>query len=124
MAITYEYKIKRLRAGSVDLLSDVVVNVEFEYTGTDDKGNAYTFMGAVPMPAPVKKEFTPLQDLTEEQVIEWVKIHHPVDMMNEIIEKEIAKQVQKHSDVRLPWAPVQEEQDPDAPRKSDAHLNP
>lgn len=113
MAITYAYKITQLRkVDSLNKLKDVIIHVRFEYTGTDEKGNSHTFQGAIPMPAPTSGDFTPLADLTEDQVIEWVKAHHPTDHMQEVIQAEIAKQKNVESDIDLPWAPPKEEEAP------------
>lgn len=110
MAITYAYKITQLKkVDSLDKLKDVIIHVRFEYTGTDEKGNSHTFQGAVPMPAPTKSDFTPIADLTEDQVIEWVKAHHPIAHMQEVIQAEIAKQKNVESEIDLPWAPPKEE---------------
>lgn len=106
MAITYSYKIDQLRkVDSLNGLSDVIVHVRFTYIGEDEDGNTGEFKGAVPMPEPTKGAFTKLADLTEEEVIEWVKVHHPVEHMQDMIAQQIKAKKVVESDIDLPWAP-------------------
>lgn len=108
MAITYSYQITQISvAPSLDGLSDVVTHVRFTYTGVDEKGNQGFFDGAIPMPAPDSENFTPLSNLTEVEVIKWVKLMHPTDHMQEVIQRQIAEKVAPidHA-VPLPWIPT------------------
>lgn len=106
MAITYSYKIDQLRkVDSLNGLSDVIVHVRFTYTGEDEDGNTGEFKGAIPMPEPTEGEFTELAELTEEEVIEWVKVHHPTGHMQHMIAQQIKDKKAIESDVDLPWAP-------------------
>ena len=105
MAITYTWKITAMKkAPSMDGLSDVVTGLNFDYTGK--KGDLEgTFHGACPVGAPDSENFTALADLKEADVIEWAKANHPVEHMNEVIEKQIADQeTPKNVEVdALPW---------------------
>lgn len=90
MAITYSYKITSMKkAPSLDGLTDVITNVRFTYTGVDENGNEGSFQGATPMPSPNAENFTPLLDLTEADIIDWVKVTHPTAHMQEVIERQI-----------------------------------
>ena len=105
MAITYTWKITAMKkAPSMDGLSDVITGLNFDYTGK--KGDLEgTFHGACPVGAPDSENFTALSDLKEADVIEWAKANHPVEHMNEVIEKQIADQeTPKNVEVdTLPW---------------------
>lgn len=108
MAVNYSYRIKELEmAPSLDGLSEVITRVRFTYTGEDtDTGYSGSFQGATPVPAPSTGSFTPLSELTEAEVIEWVKISHPVAHMQEQVLREINKQIApKYEPVPLPWDP-------------------
>lgn len=107
MAITYSYKITSLeRAPKLGELNDVITRVRFTYTGVDEDGIEGSFQGATPMPAPDSASFTPLADLTEADVIEWVKVTHPIEHMQEQIQKQIDRQkTPKYEATDLPWAP-------------------
>ena len=111
MAITYTWKITAMKkAPSLDGLSDVITHVNFEYKGVDKDGNEGVFNGACPLPGPDKDDFIELSKATESNVIEMAKANHPVDHMNEVIEKQIAEKVApKNEEVDLPWAPKEEE---------------
>lgn len=95
MNITYDWKITALKkAPSLDDLSDVITHINFNYTGADsDSGESHTFNGACPVGAPSGDSFTVLADLTEEDIISWAQANHPVDHMNEVIEKAISGKV-------------------------------
>lgn len=108
MAIEYSYKIKELEmAPSLDGLSQVVTRVRFTYSGIDqESGYSGSFQGATPIPAPSTGSFTPLNELTEAEVIEWVKISHPTEHMQQQVLKEIARQIApKYEPIPLPWDP-------------------
>ena len=111
MAITYTWKITAMKkAPSLDGLSDVITHVNFEYKGVDEDGNEGVFNGACPLPGPDKDDFIKLADVTEEDVIKMAQENHPVDHMNEVIEKQIADKITpKNEEVDLPWAPAEEE---------------
>jgi len=109
MAITYTWKITAMKkAPSLDGLSDVITNINFEYKGVDGDHTA-SFWGACPIPAPDAADFTPLADLKEAEVIEWAKENHPTDHMNEVIEKQINElKTPTKVDAVMPWAPPAE----------------
>ena len=117
MAITYTWKITAMKkAPSMDGLADVITGLNFDYTGVKGSGNnkkEATFHGACPVGAPDSENFTALADLKEADVIEWAKANHPVEHMNEVIEKQIADQeTPKNVEVdALPW--VEEEESPE-----------
>ena len=112
MAITYEWKITALKkAPSLDGLSDVVTHVNFEYKGTDDteQKNTGVFHGACPIGSPDAENFIALADLTEADVIAWAQANHPVEHMQEVIEKQIADKVTPTNvEADMPWAPAEE----------------
>lgn len=112
MNITYEWKITALKkAPSLDGLSDVITNIKFDYTGTDSvSGESFTFSGACPVGAPTSESFTALADLTEAEVIAWAQANHPVDHMNEVVEKGINSKVTPvNEDVtELTWLATEE----------------
>lgn len=106
MAITYSYKIDQLKkVNSLNGLSDVIVSVDFTYIGVDEDGNEGTFPGVIHTPEPDKSDFTPLSNLTEAQVIEWVKEHHPLENMQLMIQQQINAKKTVVSITDLPWAP-------------------
>ena len=117
MAITYTWKITGVKkAPSLDGLSNVITHVNFDYTGSKGSGankKESTFHGACPVGAPDSESFIDIDKVTEANVIEWAKANHPVEHMNEVIEKQIADQeTPKNVEVdALPW--VEEEESPE-----------
>jgi hypothetical protein len=124
MNITYAWRITALKkAPSLDGLSNVVTNIKFDYTGTDEKsGESSTFSGACPVGAPSAENFSAIETLTEEIVIEWAKANHPVDHMNKVISKAISDKVTpKNEDVtELDWLQA-EEPDTEEPTEEIKH---
>lgn len=109
MAITYEWKITAMKkAPLLDGLSDVITHVNFQYIGTDeDSEEKGIFQGACPMAAPDADNFTALADLTEANVIAWVQANHPIDHMQEVVNKQIQNKITPTNvDAALPWAPA------------------
>jgi hypothetical protein len=117
MALTYTWAIKTLRKQNdqANNLSDVIVHVQWECTGTDENGHTGTFNGAAPLelnPADIGA-FLPYASLTEADVITWIQ-----DIVNgnpgykahidEQIQKQIDDKVNPAAEVTseaLPWAP-------------------
>ena len=107
MDLSYEWTITGLKkAPSLDGLSDVITHIKFQYIGTDaDSGESASFIGACPVSAPNSESFTAFNDLTEDEVIEWAKANHPVDHMNDVIEKQINQKITpKNVKALLPWS--------------------
>lgn len=108
MNITYTWKIIGMKmAPALDGLSDVVTNVQFEYTGTDsESGFEHTFNGAIPIGKPDESKFVPLKDLTENEVVAWVQSIYPMDHPNDVVFNGIQNQiVPEDKDAVMPWAP-------------------
>ncbi len=109
MNVTYSYKItSMLMAPSLDNLTDVVTVVKFNYIGTDsDSGYSGKFIGSIPVGAPDPSSFVPLQDLTEDEVIQWVVSTYPSwDHPQEVVAKEINNQITpENENAPMPWAP-------------------
>ncbi len=119
MNVTYSYKItSMLMAPSLDSLTDVVTVVKFDYIGTDsDSGYSGTFKGSIPVGAPDPSSFVPLQDLTEDEVIQWVVATYPSwDHPQVVVAKEINNQITpKNEEAQMPWAPPPPEPVPPTP---------
>lgn len=111
MEITYSWKITELiKTPLLNGLEDVITSIKFDYIGISDqigKDEEFTssiFKGAIPALPPDNENFKPLSDLTEEEVINWVKDIHPVDHMQEQIIKDLEKNIEKKIDINnLPW---------------------
>jgi hypothetical protein len=116
MALTYTWKIRSLKKQddpSVEL-NDIIVQTYWECTGTDASGNSGTFSGATPFePDQVDPDnFTSYEDLTEDQVLSWIKAvvngnagykAHIDEQIQKQIDAIISPMVEVNSDA-LPWA--------------------
>jgi hypothetical protein len=73
MEITYEWVIKNIACHAhKDGQSDVVMVVAWQLNGTDGEHSDFVF-GAVELEYVSGQDYTPYENLTKEQVINWVK---------------------------------------------------
>lgn len=110
MSITYTWKVTGMKVKSTDALSQAVFQTFWQKTGRDENGNEGVFSGATPFD--VSKinpdNFTPLEQLSEEQVLEWIKSVVVGDYENHVnsqIAKQLAEKTATIEEVKLPWAP-------------------
>lgn len=114
MAVDYSYKINGLDVNpSLDGLSNVVICARYIYSGVDtETSNSGSIIGAAPMPSPDLSLFTPLNELIETEIVEWIKSVIPnnqIAHMNEKIQIQIDNQnVVKYFQDELPWATLTE----------------
>ena len=118
MAYTYEWKIKGLKkAVNANDLSDVIIGTQWQVTGISEDGHSGSFNGATPFKvADVDpNNFTSFENLTEEQVLGWIKsvvsgsnrTTNYWDHISGQIQKEIIRNSQVHVELQpgdLPWA--------------------
>lgn len=69
-------------------LTDVVITIHWRYNAEKEGFNAETY-GATSMPLPNGKEFTPYEDLTKDQVVDWLVSELDVEAMNENLNAQI-----------------------------------
>lgn len=110
MTITYTWKITGLKVKDTTDVLNAVVQTYWTKTGVDAEGNEGTFSGATPLDLNLGEgKFIPFEDLTEEDVLAWVKEIVTGDYekrVNEEIQKQLDSKAAK--DVTLPWAPTPE----------------
>lgn len=118
MGLTYEWKLTGLRKQNSENVNDAVVGTNWKLTGTDEDGNEGTFNGATPFSINEinTANFTEYSQLTEEQVLGWVKNHvsgststNYMGHINGVILKEIASKKWTKIEVNetdLPWSPT------------------
>jgi fructosamine-3-kinase len=133
MAYTYEWKIKNLKkATNANDLSDVIIGTQWIVTAINENGYSASFNGATPFKvADINtNNFTEFGDLTEEQVIGWIKevvsgsnrTTNYWDHISEQIEKQLVRTTQVHVELLagdLPWA----SHTTDTPARPTAHLD-
>ena len=118
MALTYEWKLTGLRKQQTANLDNVVIGTFWKVTGTDEDGNTGEFSGATPfeLSSVNTASFTAYADLTEEQVLNWIKqrvsgsaITSYWDHINSVIIRDIdAKKYERVMvmETDLPWSPT------------------
>ena len=102
MTVTYTWSITQLSATHTEDYSDVVTGANWEVFGTDGT-NTTSSIGFTPFALP-EKTFVSYSDLTEEQVIGWVKAHLSELRLNEV-ENNIAAALTQlsYQPQQLPW---------------------
>jgi hypothetical protein len=119
MGYTYEWKLVGLKKQNSANINDAVVGTNWKVTATDEDGNVGTFTGATPFSIDTisTASFTTYNELTETQVIGWIKNHVSGSNqstnywahINGVIEQEInsKKWVKVEvAEVDLPWSPT------------------
>jgi hypothetical protein len=119
MGYTYEWKLTGIKKQNTDELSNVVVNTYWNLKGIDENGYSGSFTGATPLDlnSVNPDNFTDYSNLTEEQVLDWVKniVSGSTRGLNywDHIQSQIDKQinVSKYNRVMvmeadLPWSPT------------------
>jgi len=71
------WQLKGLRKQNTDNLSDVIIGTQWKVTLVDELGYSGSFDGATPFNISNvnSNAFTPYTELTEEQVLGWIKTH-------------------------------------------------
>lgn len=113
MAITYTWSIINLKVRDevIDGITykNAVCQVFWLKTGRDENGNEGTFNGATPFTVDstdASGPFKPFEELTENDVIEWVKsvvVDEYEKHVNSKIQEEIDEKIAPINDVDLPW---------------------
>ena len=119
MGLTYEWKLTGLRKQNSETVNDAVVGTSWKLTATDEDGNEGSFSGATPFSISQINtgSFTEYSQLTEEQVLGWIKNHvsgsnpstNYMEHINEQILKDIASKKYVKVEVTeadLPWSPT------------------
>ena len=102
MAVTYTWSITGLSAANVENCSDVVTGATWEVSGTDGTNTA-SLTGSTPFALP-DGVFIDYADLTEEQIVGWVKANLSELRLN-AIESAIAGSLDQlsYQAKPLPW---------------------
>lgn len=89
--ITYTWKLTGLKRRDSPDLSNIVIQTYWEKIGTDENGNTGNFIGATPLPLSTvdPDNFISYEDLTEEQILEWIIPLVNNDHVDEHIQKQI-----------------------------------
>ena len=128
MGFTYEWKLTGLKKQNSTNVEDAVVGTHWKVIGTDAEGNEGSFTGATPFSISTINtgSFTPYNELTEVQVLNWIKTHvsgsnlstNYWEHINGVIQKEIndKKWVKLDvSEIDLPWSPTSGSTTPSVP---------
>lgn len=115
MELIYTWQVTGLKIRN-ELRPETVVQTFWEKIGTDVNGVTGTFTGATPFtvdPTDDSGPFIPFEELTEEDVIEWIKAIVVGDYeqhVNSQIEKQILNKITPSTEAPLPWADTSTEE--------------
>ncbi len=111
MAIVYAWKVTSIKVTEINDTQNVVVYAYWEKTGKDEEGNEGTFYGGTSFSTNNALEgstFIPFDELTETEVIEWIKASI-ADGYEQHINEQINKLIFEKKNIliekSLPWDP-------------------
>jgi hypothetical protein len=106
MANTYNLEILKLEVKLLeDTLENVVFQADWRYTATSEN-EEYTeeSVGLASIPAPDPDNFTPFDDLTEEQVKSWVESEVNFEKYREYLDARIQEKINPPTEAKdVPW---------------------
>ena len=103
MSLTYTWSITGMKTNEID----AVVQTYWKKVGTDANGNVGTFSGATPFKIEEGQDLVPLDQLTETQVLDWIKSIVTGDYETHVdsqIQKDLDRNKSIVKDIKLPWA--------------------
>jgi hypothetical protein len=126
MGYTYEWKVTGIKKVNSENIDEAIIGTQWKVVCTDEDGNTGEFVGATPfnLQSIDTGSFTPYENLTEEQVLGWIKniVSGSNPMLNywNHIQTQMDKQISKSklsftevSEVGLPWSPTSGSVTPD-----------
>jgi hypothetical protein len=113
----YTWKITQLTKQHHGDIDNIIVGTRWEVTGTDEDGYEGTFNGATPFELNTvdPDNFTPYEELTETQVLEWIQNKVSGSAMGywDHISERINKAIESEKNIKisidsndLPWSPT------------------
>ena len=115
MAITYTWQLTALKKKNVGALNNFIAQTYWKKIGTDEYGNTGEFNGATPFTPEADSDpatFVRYEDLTEAQILIWIKAVDVNDYENHVnaqIKKQIDSKFSPETDVAsgsFPWNPT------------------
>lgn len=105
MSINYTFYITSLQVAPTgsDGDNNVVTHVGYSYKGVNENGISGSFLGTTPIPSP-SGSFIPFNELTEEEVVNWLEVVSDKPHMQNIIQQQINNQINPQNiPAPLPW---------------------
>jgi len=91
MAITYTWNILNIEVTpSYKGFSDIVCNVDFEYTGTNEDGISHTIERRIPFYKVDSNNYIPYNQLTKEKIVNWIETSINLENIHKLMEYEIS----------------------------------
>ena len=102
--ITYSWDIISLeRTSGVNEQPDIVKNVTWNYTGTNEDGIKFSVGGRDNLQDPDPENFILYNDITKEQVIVWIESLLDLNLYNNLIETGINNSINPPRLYGVPW---------------------
>jgi hypothetical protein len=111
METNFQWVISQLNcAVELEGLPNVINTIHWRYNATKVEGDKTYFAenyGAVNVAQPNPQNFIPYEDVTEQEIINWLEQILPIDAMQSSLESNINLQINPiEVTLPLPWAPV------------------
>ena len=102
MSLTYTFSLDKLKKENTEQLNNVITQLYWTKTGTDENGNSAVIPGGTPfnISSVDSNNFIPYENLTEEIILSWI----PDSNDDEIIQRMINNQLNSEIDSSdFPW---------------------
>lgn len=106
MSLTYTWKVTGIKTRTEEGQPDFVFQTYWTKTGVDEEGNEGVFTGATPLKPAQDGDFTPLEQLTESQVLAWIQagvVGQYAEHIDSVIQKQIDMKKNPVEEPKLPW---------------------
>jgi hypothetical protein len=105
MTINYTWNILNIEVTpSYKGFSDIVCNVDFEYTGTNEDGISHTIERRIPFYTVDSNNYIPYNQLTKEKIVNWIETSINLENIHKLMEYEISIKARPNPQAKpLPW---------------------
>lgn len=107
MSINFTIKVNQLLTMTVDNLPDVVNQINYTIYATKENYSVdRTYL--INVNEPTSENFTPFNQLTEQQVIAWIESLEEIDLIKNYLTEELERKIAEASlQIKTtPWTPV------------------
>ena len=102
MSLTYTFSLKKLKKENTDQLNDVVTQIYWTKTATDENGNSATIPGGTPfnISSADPDNFISYENLNDEIILSWIPDSNDDEMFRAIINEQLNPEIDSSN---FPW---------------------
>tara|TARA_S200002703_G_C3783908_1_gene241631 strand:- start:172 stop:501 length:330 start_codon:yes stop_codon:yes gene_type:complete len=102
MSLTYTFSLKKLKKENTDQLNNVVTQIYWTKTATDENGNSATIPGGTPfnISSADPDNFTSYENLNDEIILSWIPNSNDDEIFRTIIKEQLNPEINSSN---FPW---------------------